>query len=118
MKITVGNYEVYNSGIITSFDNADVLFNVASGVVVRLRFKTDESNQQNMQADINESGELVFTLTNFNNPLGTEFTKPLEIGLLEGSKFLLHIKVLGNQNSSNRTILYTWLKGGAVNDGQ
>ncbi len=118
MNITIGNFEVYDSGIVTSFDNADVLFNVTSGVVVRLKFATNESKQQNMQAAINDSGELVFTLTNFNNPLGTEFTKPLEIGTLGGQKFFLHLKVLGNENSSNRTILHTWLKGGVVNDGE
>ena len=118
MKIRIGIYEVYNSGIITSCDNADVVFEVADGVVVRLKFDANESNQQNMQANINEQGELVFCLTNFNNPLGTEFTKPLEIGILNGHKLLLHIKVLGNQNSSNRTVLYTWLKGGNVSNGQ
>lgn len=117
MDIRIGDFEVLSSGCVTSFNNLDALFVITDAIKVRIHFLSDDSNSQTMNASINDSRELQINLSNFNNPLGTEFTNPFEVGTLSGRRLLLHVKVLGMSSSNNRTIIYTWLLGGAINNG-
>lgn len=117
IDVFVGNYEVYASGCVTSVDNSDILFRIVEGISIRLQFVRSGDSNQSMNATINDNNELQITLTNFNNPLGTELTNPISIGTLHGRRLLLHIKVIGMENSNNRTLFYTWLLGEAINNG-
>lgn len=117
MEIKVGNLDVLSSGCVTSFNNSDVLFTVTENIKVRVHFISNDAENQSMSASINESSELQINLVNFNNPLGTEFTNPIEVGTVSGQRLLLHLKVLGMSSGSNKTVIYTWLKGGAIING-
>lgn len=118
INVSIGEFEVYSSGCVNSVNNADALFIINESIKVRLTFRSSEEPNQSMSAEINNTGELHLFLTNFNNPLETEFTDPIEIGILSGRKLFLYLKVLGMSNSTNRTLIYTWLLGGAINNGQ
>ena len=117
IDIQIGSYEVYAAGCVTSVENSDALFRIVEGISIRVHFIRSNDSNQSMNTSINEHGELQFNLTNFNNPLGTEFTNPIPIGTLNGRRLLLHLKVLGMENSNNRTLIYTWLLGEAINNG-
>jgi hypothetical protein len=117
MKITVGSYDVLDSGMVFSINNEDVVFEVAETIKVRLEFIDTSENEPNMNASLSNDQEVKFVLTNFKNPLGTELTQPATIGTFQGRKLLLEFRVLGMSNSSNKLIAYTWLLGGAINNG-
>ena len=116
MDIKVGNYDVLDSGCVTSVDGKDVLFFVENNMRVRLVFTTLEGKKQSMSSNLSD-GELSITFQNFNNPLGTEFTDAIEIGTYQGRKLLWHIRVLGMKSTSNRVILYTWFLGDNISNG-
>ena len=74
MLINVGNnYEVLDSGIVTSLNGEDVLFSIETNFKVRLRFVNLDNAEQSINTAIVDDGrECVFTLTNFNNGFGTD----------------------------------------------
>lgn len=115
LKITVGGKEILYSGTVTSTNNADVCFEVAERIKVRLKFESEDDSSQRLRAEV-ENNELIFTLINFNNSLGTEFTEPLEIGTYQGRTLYLHLRVYAI-NSSNRVINHTWYLDDVVNNG-
>ena len=116
MEIKVGNYDVLNSGCVTSIAGKDILFVVAENIRVRLIFTTTENKSQSMFSNL-LNGELSITFQNFNNPLGTEFTDAIEIGTYKGRRLLLHVRVLGMDATSNRVVLYTWFLGDNISNG-
>lgn len=118
VNIQVGNYEVLESGCVTSVGEQDVLFSLSPSMNVRLRFLAKEGMKQSVDARIEQSTKLLIELTNFNNPLGTELVEPLEIGTYKGRKLLLHIRVIGMSDSKNRVVFYTWFLAGNINNGR
>lgn len=116
MKISVGNREILYSGTVTSTNNADVLFTLAESIKVRLKFITEENGSQSLNAEM-EEGVLVFSLINFNNPLGTEFSDAFEIGKYEGRPLFLHVRVYAMHDSGNKLVSHTWYLGSIVNNG-
>lgn len=117
-QVNVGEYEVFDSGCVTSIGNRDIMFTLQEGVRVRLHFETIESENQRFSASVDEGGVLVITFINFNNPLGTELTDAIEIGKLDGKKLFCHFRVLGMNSSTNRVVFYSWLLGDCVNNGE
>lgn len=118
VKINVGDYEVVESGVFSIVNDSPVI-ELDPRVRVKLVFETDSSDKSSSKIKwvVNEKGELEYTLINFNNPLGTEFTQLAEIGFLKGRKLYFHVKVLGNASISNKTIFYTFYLGGPVTNG-
>ena len=111
IKIHVGEYEVYDSGSVLSHSNT-ILFEIKN-LRVRVDFKTDSTNSK-YDAKIslieNENGPcLLLTLINFNNPLGTGLTTPVEIGTINGSHLFLSFIVYRLGESDIRLFSYTWL---------
>ena len=117
MRIKVGEYEILDSGIIMSVRDRDILFEIEENIKVKLVLTTVEDNVQLMNAEVDSSGILVFTLQNFNNPLGTEFTEAIEVGTYQGRRLLFHVRVLGMDSTTNRAVIYTWYLGNNINNG-
>jgi len=117
MKIVVGDLEVLESGTVTSNNAQDVLFTINDAVKVRLVFNTSEDKKKKMGVSMNSNNELEFTLSNFDNPMGTEFTEAFEIGTFNGRNLYFHARILGMDNSSNKVVIYTFYLGGALNNG-
>ena len=116
-NIQVGDFEVLDSGTVTSNNGNDVLFTISDAVKIRLVFRTTEDGKKTMSTSLNSNNELEFILNNFDNPLGTEFTEALEIGTFKSRNLYFHARVLGMDNTSNKVIIYTFYLGGAINNG-
>ena len=110
MKISVGKYEVYDSGSVLSHGNKDILFEIKN-LKVRIKFVSDPENA-NYDAKISlieNNTCLLLTLVNFNNSLGTGLTNPVEIGTINGSRLYLQFVVYRLGESDTRMFSYTWL---------
>ena len=116
-QIRIGEYEVLSSGVIPIWGKDSILLTLDPNIRVRILFASSKEEANMVHSEIVD-GVLEYTLTNFNNPLGTEFTQPAVIGTFMGRKLLFHIKILGNSNADNKTLFYTWLLGGTVTDGK
>ena len=116
MERKVGNYDVLDSGSITSVSGQDILFDLADNIRIRFAFTMTEDRKQSTTYDL-QNGEMIITFQNFNNPLGTEFTDAVEIGTYKGRKLLLHVRILGMKNTSNRVVIYTWYLGDNISNG-
>lgn len=77
---------------------------------VKLMFKTDKDLEQSAERMVTEN-EVAFRFTNFDNPLGSGTSNPLEIATINDRKLYMHIWVYAvgqNQNAiSVRKIEYT-----------
>jgi len=117
MDIKVGALEVLESGCVNSVNGHDVLFSLSKTVNVRLVFASGERKDVEMKSLINDNGELEFRLTNFDNPLGTEFTEAFEIGTFQGRKLHFHVRVTGMRSTTNKVIFFTFYLGDAISNG-
>ena len=117
MEIQVGGFDVLSAGCIMSIDGQDIVFTLSAEMKARIRFLSSQESKQSVKAKIGESNELQIELTNFNNPLGTELAKPVEVGTYNGKKLLLHLRIQGMSKSKNRVVFYTWLLNDNVNNG-
>ena len=115
--VEIGEFDVISSGSFPIWGCERVLLTLNPNIKVRLVFSENKDESIIVRSNLVD-GVLEYTLTNFNNPLGTEFTSPAEIGTFMGRKLFFHIKVLGNSNADNKTVFYTWLLGGAITDGR
>ena len=110
IKISVGDYEIYDSGAVVSHENKDILFEVKN-LKVKMVFMNDPDNK-NYDAKISLPGDrscMIFTLINFNNSLGIGLTKPVEIGTINGTRLFLQFIVYRLGESDSRMVSYTWL---------
>lgn len=109
MKICVGEYEVYDNGAVLSHGDKDILFEIKN-LKIKIKFENDPEDS-NYKANITLENNtcLLITLVNFNNPLGTGLTNPVEIGTINGSHLYLQFIVYRLGESDTRMLSYTWL---------
>ena len=104
------NKEIVSSGSVISFIGEPITLKLFDDdrqvVVLQFCFQKDvENKQQYMQTAI--SGDtLIFTLTNFDNPLGVGTTKPIDFAKYKGKKLYIHFRVT-NLTDSDRTLHYS-----------
>lgn len=119
MKVHVGDYELLDSGVISNVNDAPIILELDPKIIVKLFFETNPSeNRSLIKSVLNPEKVLEYTLTNFNNPLGTEFTQMAEMGIYNGRKLYFHVKVLGNTNAKNKTVIYSFYLGGVATNGK
>jgi hypothetical protein len=116
MKIKSGNYEVFNSGTVISFEHEPVTFNLADDLQIRLAFKDDIDNKEGHCIEFNpiSNSELEIILINFNNSLGTGNQVPLQVGTLNNKLLYLNFRVYTLNVNTNKTIHYCWYLGKEV----
>ncbi len=110
IKISVGDYEIYDSGVVISHENKDILFEVKN-LKIKIVFENNP-DIKDYEAKISlpeDRSCMTLTLINFNNSLGTGLTKPVEIGTINGSRLFLQFIVYRLGESDSRMISYTWL---------
>jgi hypothetical protein len=119
MKITSGNYEVFNSGTVISFEQEPITFQLATDLKIRLAFRDEMEKKEEHRLEFNpiSKNELEITLVNFNNSLGTGNTAPLLMGTLNNKKLYLNFRVYALTVTTNKTIHYSWYLGEEVNNG-
>lgn len=116
MKITSGNYEVFDTGTVISFEQEPVTFNLAADLKIRLAFRDDTEKKDDHRIEFNQASnrELEIILVNFNNSLGSGNTAPIEVGTLNNKKLYLNFRVHTLNLKSNKTIHYCWYLGEEV----
>lgn len=111
-KITTANYEVIDSGLVTSFNGEPISISMdaSSDNPLKINFvflKNEEIKESLVDAETVNEREMTFRLTNFNNPLGTGIIKPLEIANNdEGNKLYINFQVY-TVGASAPTLHYT-----------
>ena len=108
--VATGNSDILDSGTVISFRTEPVTFNfTGANLIVRFSFFNDTANATNrIEFRTITAQELEIQLYNFNNPLGTGNTAPLEIGNIDGRVLFLNFRVYFLQGEGNKTIHYTW----------
>lgn len=119
-KISSGNKQVLSSGTVISFDNnpisIELLDDNQSMVKLQFNFNHDETVKgQSMSTAVIED-VLCLTLTNFNNPIGTGTTKPINFAKYGDMILYLHIRVTA-LSDTDRTLYYTIYADGGDNNG-
>lgn len=94
---TVYLFEPY-SDLTMHFESGSDEFNFN----IKLIFKTDKGSEQAAERMVNEH-EVVFRFTNFDNPLGSGTSNPLEIATINDKKLYMHIWVYGVGRDDNKT---------------
>jgi hypothetical protein len=119
MKITSGNYEVFDTGTVISFEQEPVTFHLAADLQIRLAFRDDLEKKDDHRLEFNpiSNNELEIILINFNNSLGTGNTVPLQVGTLNNKKLYLNFRVHTLNVKTNKTIHYCWYLGEEVQNG-
>lgn len=118
VTVKVGNYEVIDSGVVSVVDESPITLTLDPKIIVSIVFQNDANEKnQSIKSVVKDNRILEYTLINFNNPLGTEFTQIAKIGTYNGRDLLFHIKVLGNGNAANKTVFYSFYSGGQVTNG-
>lgn len=110
IKIRVGEYEIYDSGVVISHENKEILFEVKN-LKVKILFVSDpETKSYDAKISLTKDRScMLLTLINFNNSLGTGLTKPVEIGTINGARLFLQFIVYRLGESDSRMISYTWM---------
>lgn len=113
-KITTANCEVINSGLVTSFNGEPISITLQSSprpFKLTFKFLADKSHDdQKIDAETPNEYEVILTLTNFNNPLGTGTIKPIGFATAGDGKGLFinfYVYVVGK---SAPTLQYTIYK--------
>lgn len=116
-KIEVGEFEVFDSGCVTSLTGRDVIFTIDQDVRITLHFETDKNMPQGINSTF-KGNNLTINFVNFNNTLGTELTNPIKIGSINGRDLYCHFRVMCMTDSWNRVIFYSWLLGNNISNGE
>jgi len=114
-RIASRNYTVIDSGSSFLYDtNADIDFTVETEDVpftVRLKFIKDDNSEHLLRKVVMPDNNLIEIIcTNFNNPLGTGTTVPIELAKVNGKAIKLHFWafILGTEENGARRVDYTF----------
>lgn len=117
-NIYSGSYELIESNSILYFENDSPLeieetVNSSFKLLIRFIHEKDDSGKHNLQFKVNtETNVIEYKCINFNNPLGTGTSKPIEICTIGGKKVYIHfwIYMLGGKNVFSRKMDYSLWK--------
>lgn len=118
--IVAGDKQVLCSGTVISFDNSPItieMFDDCQSVVkLQFIFNNDEAIEGESMSTAVIEDTLCFTLTNFNNPIGTGNTAPISFAKYKKLRLYLQFRVT-SLNDVDRTLYYTiYADGGECND--
>ena len=119
-NILSGNKRVVSSGTVISFDNNPIFIEVLDEAqsIAKLQFIfNDDTTIKEQSMSIAVVGDvLCFTLTNFNNPIGTGTTRPINFAKYGDIALYLHLRVTA-LNNTDRTLYFTIYSDGGENSG-
>lgn len=105
--------EIISSGMVISFDNEPITLKLSedetSVATLKFVFKDSEEEKKATLSGEVVNNELVLSLTNFNNPMGSGTTKPMNFATYKGLAMYLHFRVTA-LSDSDRTLYYTIYK--------
>jgi len=122
MNIKVGEYDVLDSGTVSSFDDSSIVFELShkhEDITLALKFADriakDEAGKLVDSMDFGQIAKGSITLNGWDDPMGIGFSQPIQLGTIGGRNLLLLLRIYGMQKQKNRMVSYTWLLGGEDN---
>ncbi|MFT3934176.1 MAG: hypothetical protein QM726_11210 [Chitinophagaceae bacterium] len=113
MKILTSdnNYEIIDTGTIITFNDEPLKFELTLGVTIIIKFILNTNlSAQKMDFNVISNTELELILTNFTSSLGTGNLSPLPLAKIDNKQVYLNFVVYALNETSNKTIHYTWYK--------
>ena len=109
--ILTGETEVISSGIVISYSNEPISITVESNnSYIKVKFVFEEGDKTEVKATITNDQELIMTLVNFNNSVGTGSSNPLPIGSFQDKAVFLNYRVYALGKDGDRTLHYTFYR--------
>ena len=113
MDITSGGYRVLNSGLVFTFKDQAIIFDIDPQLKITISFRNDETvvgQRVESTKHSNTHGEL--TCINFNETLGTGYIDPIIVGNIGDESVYLYfwISKIGKDSIIKR-VDYTWFIG-------
>jgi hypothetical protein len=116
MKITTGELEVLNSGLVRNGFSNSIKFDFDS-LWVEFHFIIDGSGSRNDYQASDDLKGLKINVYNSNSPLGAGLFKPIKIGSLEGRELWLAYASYKPFDEHDTWVLeYVFYKGGRVDE--
>ena len=112
LQIQTAGRDVVVCGTVNTADNRNLEFQIADIRIV-LSFSSDGGEPRFGSASA-AGATLQLSLFNFNNPLDSGTTAPIEIGTLNGRKLLLSFTIYALTPESVKTVHYTFKVGDPV----
>lgn len=114
-----GNKMIIASGTVITFDNEPItikLFeNSQQKISLQFIFQTNTDIKEPAMSTTVTRNTLIFTLTNFDNPIGTGSTKPINFAKYKNETLYLHFRV-NALSESDKTLYYTVYAEGGQGD--
>lgn len=114
MKIekSSSNHTILDSGSAITYSNtAELSFSVEMdntfSFKVILKFENTDNNQYELKHNISDN-TIILTCVNFDNPLGTGTTNPIELATYNGKKIYFNFWVYALGAKSLRKVAYTF----------
>lgn len=86
------------------------IFNNSFKIIIKITMEKKEGDEQALQLNVDPATNTIeYRCFNFDNPLGTGTSKPIEIGTIENKKIYIHfwIYAMGSDNSKIRRLEYS-----------
>lgn len=115
MKISVGNYDVMESGVVIALKNQPVVFELndrTNTLVARFLFEdTGLSGEPDVSFNFCGVDRLDIVFQNFINVLGAGPVDALELGEINGRKLYLACRIYSINDNRDKIVYYTWYLG-------
>lgn len=122
MNITVGGFDVLESGVVSSFDDKSIVFTLDhNGEQLTLTINFAEKIQLDSKGQLTDSTDFrlledaSMTLRGWDSPQGVAYPKPVVMGTIGGRTLHLLLRCYGMFGQKNRMVSYTFLLGGVEN---
>jgi len=113
-KPTMGDYEVFASGVINSFSGCDITIPVdglmedGKEYTINIENTTDNTTASHQISGKKVQDGILVTLTNFSDPFGIGPNKPIKFGTRsDGRDVYLHLVVYSIEDTKIMTLIYS-----------
>lgn len=106
MNIFVGEYSVYNSGVIILSSDKSITMKIEDTNFI-FEFKDEESESPNVKLLYSNDKTCHLVFFNFNNPLGVSIKEPIMIASLDNGDILYLQYVISAVNKVVKVFQYT-----------
>lgn len=122
IKTTISsrNKIIITSGSVITFDNEPITIKIFDDgqqiISLQFIFQTNADVKEPAMVSTVTNDTLILTLTNFDNPIGTGSTKPINFAKYKNKTLYLHFRV-NALSESDKTLYYTvYAEGGFGNE--
>lgn len=109
---TSSDHVILDSGSAITFNSTSelsfqVTMDASFSFLLVLKFEDTDENQHRLEQNVSEN-TITLTCINFNNPLGTGTTVPIELATFNGKKMFIHFWVYALGDKSLKKVVYSF----------